>query len=57
MADADDQDDFDSDGDGDEFEFDCQMYSDGQCGAAGSEGCEFECPVMAAIRARQRPAL
>lgn len=33
----------------DEFEdyepdFDCSMDSDGNCGAAGSEDCEFECP-------------
>lgn len=26
---------------------DCHMHHDGQCGAAGSEWCEFECPVMA----------
>lgn len=22
----------------------CSLHSDGQCGAAGSEYCEFECP-------------
>lgn len=26
---------------------DCHMGPDGQCGAAGSEHCEFECPIMA----------
>jgi hypothetical protein len=25
-------------------ELNCHMHSDGQCGAAGSEYCEFECP-------------
>lgn len=35
--------DFDDD-DGDEFDFDCHMGEDGQCGLAGSEECEFECP-------------
>jgi len=29
--------------------FDCHMGPDGQCGAAGSEMCDFECPIMAAI--------
>lgn len=33
----------------DEDNFDCHMGPDGQCGAAGSEMCDFECPVMAAI--------
>jgi hypothetical protein len=28
--------------DGDDF--DCHLMSDGQCGAAGSEMCDFECP-------------
>lgn len=37
------------DGDDGEFEFDCGMYPDGQCGKAGSEECDFECPVMAEI--------
>lgn len=33
----------------DEDDFDCHMGPDGQCGAAGSEMCDFECPAMAAI--------
>jgi len=37
----------------DEFEFDCHMHPDGQCGAAGSEMCDFECPVMAEIHRQQ----
>lgn len=28
--------------DGDDF--DCHLMPDGQCGAAGSEMCDFECP-------------
>lgn len=40
-----DQDDFEE-----EHGFDCHMGSDGQCGAAGSEECEFECPTMRAWR-------
>lgn len=31
--------------DDDEY-FDCHMGPDGQCGAAGSEECDWECPVM-----------
>jgi hypothetical protein len=27
--------------------FDCHMGADGNCGAAGSEECEFECPYRA----------
>lgn len=27
-----------------EAEMNCHMHQDGQCGAAGSEYCEFECP-------------
>lgn len=39
----------------DEWEFDCHMGPDGLCGAAGSEDCDFECPVMAdIIRAEAR---
>lgn len=38
----------------DEWEFDCHMGSDGQCGAAGSEDCDFECPIMADVRARAK---
>lgn len=30
------------DEDGDDF--DCHLRPDGQCGAAGSEMCDFECP-------------
>jgi len=29
--------------DGDD-DFDCHLRPDGQCGAAGSEMCDFECP-------------
>lgn len=36
------QDDFDDESD--ELEFDCHMDRNGDCGAAGSEECEFECP-------------
>lgn len=25
---------------------DCSMHEDGQCGAAGSEYCDWECPIM-----------
>lgn len=32
--------------DEDDWPLDCHMHADGQCGAAGSEHCEFECPVM-----------
>lgn len=35
------------DGDDDEdgwAEMMCHLHPDGQCGAAGSEYCEFECP-------------
>lgn len=39
--------------DEDEF-FDCHMDRSGQCGMAGSEECEFECPVMAAVIRRER---
>jgi len=31
----------------DEIDFDCHMMQDGQCLAAGSEECDWECPVMA----------
>ena len=31
-------------------EFDCHMGPDGQCGAAGSEMCDWECPTMRAYR-------
>lgn len=47
-------DDFDDDGnEPDDFEDEfetalslCSMHADGQCGAAGSEYCDWECPVM-----------
>jgi hypothetical protein len=45
----DDELDDDFDEDDDEF-FDCAMTSDGQCMKAGSEECDFECPIMADIR-------
>jgi hypothetical protein len=41
--------DYGTEGRDDEDDFDCHMGPDGQCGAAGSEMCDFECPVMAAI--------
>lgn len=35
------------DEDPDEFDptLDCHLGHDGQCGAAGSEWCDFECPM------------
>lgn len=33
----------------DDFPFDCGMDRSGQCSMAGSEDCDFECPVMADI--------
>lgn len=42
----DDGDGFDED---EEFPFDCGMDRSGQCSMAGSEDCDFECPVMADI--------
>ena len=30
----------------------CSMGHDGQCGQAGSEHCDFVCPIMAEIRAK-----
>jgi hypothetical protein len=47
-------DDNQDDGEDDEWEFDCHMYPDGQCGAAGSENCEFECPYRAMQRRAER---
>jgi len=39
-------DDWEEDDEEDEFEsFDCHMDRNGYCGAAGSEECEFECPI------------
>jgi hypothetical protein len=40
--------------DGDAPEFDCHMRPDGQCGMAGSEDCDWHCPVMRGIQACQR---
>lgn len=39
--------------DADEWEFDCGMDRNGQCGLAGSEECDFECPVMAEIHRKE----
>lgn len=42
-------------GDDDEgFDFDCGMDRNGQCSMAGSEHCEFECPIMASVRKKRR---
>lgn len=45
--------DFDDDEPDDDFDdednFDCGMTPDGQCMKAGSEECDWECPVMARI--------
>lgn len=41
---------FDDDDRDEEDEFDCHMGPDGQCGAAGSEMCDFDCPIMRAYR-------
>jgi hypothetical protein len=35
--------------------FDCHMGPDGQCGAAGSEMCDWECPTMRAYLAGSLP--
>lgn len=32
----------------------CSMGRDGQCGQAGSEWCDFECPIMRGARAEAR---
>ena len=47
---------FDNVDDDEDFDlpFDCHMGPDGYCGAAGSEDCEFECPVMAEIIRSER---
>lgn len=61
-----DEDEFDDDGDygflnddsEEDWPFDCSMDRNGMCGKAGSEECDFECPVMAAeIRANARKEL
>lgn len=44
-------DEFDREQDEDDDTFDCLMGPDGQCGAASSGECEFDCPTM-----RDRPA-
>lgn len=44
--------DFDDAFDEDEF-LDCAMGRDGQCGKAGSEECDFECPIMLSILREQ----
>lgn len=48
VDDFDDDPDFDGDDDDD-----CAMMPDGQCGKAGSEECDFECPIMADIFRRE----
>jgi hypothetical protein len=58
MNDRDGYDHYDQDEPDDELdeyeEFDCHMHSDGQCGAAGSEDCDFACPYMRDIRLEER---
>jgi hypothetical protein len=46
----------DDDYDLDDEPFDCHMRPDGQCGAAGSEECDFECPIMVAIHREEMAA-
>lgn len=41
-------------GDDDWDELMCSMGVDGQCGQAGSEYCDFECPTMRARRVAPR---
>lgn len=48
------QDDDTDDEEDDWSEMMCSMGPDGQCGQAGSEWCDFECPEMAALRAASR---
>ena len=36
----------------DEEDFDCYMTASGQCGAAGSEWCDFECPFRDTVYAQ-----
>jgi hypothetical protein len=40
---------FDDERDDEGDDFDCHMGPDGQCGAAGSEWCDWECPTMRAL--------
>lgn len=57
MQDDDRFDDFDLDDEDDEDFIDCMMGPDGFCGKAGSEECEFDCPVMREHRARFATAM
>lgn len=36
----------------DEWPFDCGIGRDGQCSMAGSEDCDFECPLKTSMRSR-----
>lgn len=36
----------DDEDEGSEIEFDCHMDIHGNCGKAGSEECDFECPYQ-----------
>lgn len=45
---------FDDMDDDEFFLMDCSMRPDGQCGQAGSEFCDFECPVMRDVRSQER---
>lgn len=47
-------DDDDTEEDDDWSELMCSMGPDGQCGQAGSEWCDFECPEMRALRAKRK---
>lgn len=44
MADPEDEE-YDDGAPEDEDEFDCHLGPDGQCGKAGSEECDWECPM------------
>lgn len=44
-ADWEDSPDFDDCEDEDDAVYDCAMQADGNCGKAGSEECDFECPL------------
>lgn len=57
--DVDDDPEFDDWDDEDDLYDDCSMGPGGLCGKAGSEECDFECPIMADIirkEARKRLA-
>ena len=45
MGDPEEYDDEEDDPNEDDFEFDCHLGPDGQCGKAGSEECDWECPL------------